>query len=102
MKHIEKVIRTYENMVVIEYEYIDASNIYIRNIKSSFKQEGNGTEALQDFLSEFKDYDIYLCATDEHGTNKEILNRWYAKMEFSLCDKVINNICMTHIKQKQK
>lgn len=102
MKHIEKITRTYENRVIIEYEYIDSNNIYIRNIKSSFKQEGNGTEALQDFLFEFKDYDIYLCATDEHGTNKEILDRWYAKMGFSLCDKVINNICMTHTKQKRQ
>lgn len=97
MRHIEKIIRTYENMVVIEYEYIDASNIYIRNIKSSFKQEGNGTEALQDFITDFKDCNIYLCATDEHGTDKKILNRWYEKIGFSLCDEVMNNICMTHV-----
>ena len=102
MKHIEKVIRTYENMVVIEYEYIDTSNIYICSIKSSFKQEGNGTEALQDFITEFKNYNIYLCATGEHGTNKDILYRWYAKMGFSICDKAIKNICMTHIKPKQQ
>lgn len=99
MKYIEKIKRTYENRVVIEYEYIDTKSIYIRNIKSSFKREGNGTASLQDFLSEFENYNIYLCATDEHGTEKKILDRWYAKMGFSLCDKVINNICMTHIKQ---
>lgn len=101
MKHIEKITRTYENRVVIEYEYIDAKNIYIRNIKSSFKQEGNGTEALKNFLSDFKDYNIYLCATDEYGTDKKILDRWYVKIGFCPCDEVINNLCMTHVLDRQ-
>lgn len=100
MIYIEKITRTYENRVIIEYEYVNAEIIYIRSIKSSFKREGNATKALQNFLSEFKEYTIYLCATDEHGTKREVLDRWYEKMGFDTCNKIINNICMTHVKNK--
>lgn len=99
MRYIEKLTRTYENNVVIEYEYINKNTIYIRNIKSTFKQEGNGTEALQDFLSEFEDYNIYLCATDEHGTDEKVLFKWYEKMGFTLCEDVVNNLSMTHCRK---
>ena len=100
MKYIEKIKRTYENRVSIEYEYINENTIYIRNITSSFKKEGNGTKALKNFLNEFKMCNIYLCASDEHGTDKNILFKWYEKMGFSICEDVINNLCMTHIKKR--
>ena len=102
MKHIEKIIRSYENWVVIEYEYLNQNSIYIRSIKSSCSKMGNGTELLKDFLSEFKEYDIYLYATDEHGTDLEVLNKWYKKLGFDTCDKVINNLCTTHLRKGGK
>lgn len=102
VRYIEKIKRTYENMVVIEYEYINKNTIYIRNINSSFKQEGNGTKALKSFLDEFKMCNIYLAASNEHGTDEDILFKWYKNLGFSLCDDVINNLCMTHLKEANK
>lgn len=97
MRYIEKLVRTYENNVIVEYEYIGKNIIHIRKIRSSFRQEGNGTKALQSFIDEFREYNLYLNASSEHGTDENVLHRWYEKLGFATCEEVINNLCMTHV-----
>lgn len=101
LSYHETIKRTYSNNVTIIYEIIDNDNIYIHSIESFIKQLGNGTNALNSFIVKFDKFNIYVFSSSELGTDKEILDRWYEKLNF----KRINNLDnipynITHVKYR--
>ena len=81
MKFYEKITRLYSNNVSIIYEIID-NNIYIHSIISLNRKRGFASDALREFINDFKDKNIYLYASSELGTDIDILNAWYEKIGF--------------------
>lgn len=95
----EEIKRVYNNLVTIQYE-IDGGDIYIHSIISIMKRQGNATEALKEFLEEFKGYDIYIFSSSELGTDKSILDKWYETFGFIKCNKKNLLYNVTHVKNK--
>ena len=98
----EEIRRGYDNGVAITYESIDEENLYIHSITSMNKMNGIGTETFINFLNEFKGKNIYIFSSDELGTDKKILDKWYKKLGFIVCSNDIGGIpynC-THVKVK--
>ncbi|NFH01595.1 hypothetical protein FC831_15230 [Clostridium botulinum] len=88
MNYYEEIVRHYSNGVKIVYEILDNENIYISSIISINKKQGRATESLNVFIKDFKDYNLFIFATNELGTNREILYKWYKRLGF----KEYNNI----------
>lgn len=82
MYFTEEITRNYSNMVKIVYEIIDEHRVYIHSIISNIQRQGNATQALQSFLEEYSNSEIYLYASNELGTSKEVLDIWYKKLGF--------------------
>ena len=102
LTYYEIIKRTYNNVVTIEYEYLNEHNVYIHSIVSPvIKREGRGTEALQEFLQEFEKYNIYLYSSDECRTDKAILDKWYEKNGFVKCNNHLLKYNVTHWKKAQ-
>lgn len=90
LTYYEKVKRVYLNGVTVEYEKFSETDIYIHSIHSQLKHQGRGTDALKHFLQENNNCDIYLFASSEHGTDVEMLNKWYKKLGFECCRKKLH------------
>lgn len=86
MAFYEMIVRSYANGVRIEYEFLSEKVLYIHFIESHLKKRGNGTEALKHFIHTFSGFDIYIYSSDELGTDKEVLDRWYSSLGFLECN----------------
>lgn len=100
LKYNEEIVRTYSNFVTITYEYIDNATIYINLIRSDIPNKGNGTQAMNQFLYENKEYNIYIFSSNELGTAKEILDKWYKSLGFVECDNINFKYNVTHVKKR--
>lgn len=86
MDFYETITRSYGNGVKIEYEFLSEKQLYIHSIESHIKNCGNGTEALKQFIQTFSGFDIYIYSSDELGTDREVLDRWYCSLGFIKCN----------------
>ena len=100
LTYYENIIRTYNNLVTINYEFVD-NYIFLDSIVASIKKDGRGTEALVSFLEDFKQYDIYIFCSNELGTDAGILDKWYQSLGFEKCSHKNMKYNVTHVKRKQ-
>lgn len=97
MYFTEEITRRYSNMVKIVYEIIDEHRVYIHSIISNNQQQGNGTQALQSFIEEYSNREIYLYSSNELGVEKNILDDWYCKLGFEQCNRTDLPYNVTHV-----
>lgn len=96
MEYYETITRSYVNGVRIGYEFLSEKEIYIHSVESRIKKCGNGTDAMQHFIQSFSGYNIYLYSSDELGTGREILDKWYSRLGFLDCDRKDLKYNVTH------
>lgn len=73
MKYTEVISRIYNSLAIIEYEKVNREMVLIHNIKSSSESASAEQEALEDFVKEFKAYDILVDITRLAGHRKSIV-----------------------------
>ena len=73
MKYTEVISRIYDSLAIIEYEKVNNEMILIHNIKSSSASASTEQDALEDFVKEFKTYDILVDITRLAGHRKSIV-----------------------------
>jgi len=73
MQYTEVINRIYDSLAIIEYEKVNGEMILIHNIKSSSVSANAEQEALEDFVKEFKAYDILVDITRLAGHRKSIV-----------------------------
>lgn len=100
MNFYEEITRRYVNGFVIKYEVLNSDNIYIHSVYSRNCKRGKGTESMRMFLEEFSNKNIYLFSTDEMGTEKSILDKWYERLGFKLSKEDSLPYNVTHCKLK--
>ena len=96
MEYYEITTRSYANGVEVGYEFLSEKEVYIHSIESHLKKCGNGTDAMKHFIQSFSGFNIYLYSSDELGTGREILDKWYSSMGFLDCDRKDLKYNVTH------
>lgn len=75
MQYAEVISRIYDSLAIIEYEKINEETILIHNIKSSDLSAIAELEALDGFISDFKDITLLIDITRLAGHRKALIEQ---------------------------